>query len=80
MSQAQDDAEIQVLKLPRDARARIVLHLLESLEQEQSSASRSEAERAWVEESLQRLDAYRRGEMEARPADEVIAELESEAD
>jgi putative addiction module component (TIGR02574 family) len=34
-----------------------------------------EIERAWVEEARSRLDAYRRGELEAIPFDEVRASL-----
>ncbi|RPI42723.1 MAG: addiction module protein [Hyphomicrobiaceae bacterium] len=32
-------------------------------------------ERAWAEEARSRLDAYRRGELEAIPFEEVIASL-----
>ncbi len=32
-------------------------------------------ERAWAEEARSRLDAYRRGELEAVPIDEVMASL-----
>lgn len=34
-----------------------------------------EIERAWAEEARSRLDAYRRGELEAIPFEEVIASL-----
>ena len=34
-----------------------------------------EIERAWVDEARSRLDAYRRGEIEAIPFEEVIASL-----
>ena len=32
----------------------------------------SEIERLWIEEAVRRLDAYRRGEIEAVPGDEVM--------
>ena len=34
-----------------------------------------EIERAWADEARSRLDAYRRGELEAIPFEEVIASL-----
>lgn len=80
MSQSQENVERQALKLPRSERAEVALHLLDSLEQEESSVSRDVVEQAWVEESVRRLEAYRRGEMKAYPAEEVIAELERSAE
>lgn len=79
MSQSQESIEKQALNLPRGERAQIALHLLDSLEQGEPSVSRDAIERAWVEESVRRLEAYRRGEMEAYSAEEVIAELEKSA-
>jgi putative addiction module component (TIGR02574 family) len=80
MSESHEDIERQALKLSRSRRAQIALHLLDSLEQEQSSVSRDVIEQAWIEESVRRLEAYRRGEMEAYPAEEVIADLERPAE
>lgn len=80
VSQSQESIEKQALDLPRNERAQVALHLLDSLEQEDPSVSRGTIERAWVEESVRRLEAYRRGEMEAYPAEEVIAELERSAE
>lgn len=80
MSQSQENVERQALKLPRSERAQVALHLLNSLEQEQSPVSQDVIEQAWVEESVRRLEAYHRGEMEAYPAEEVIAELEKSAE
>lgn len=51
MSQPQENTEAQALQLPRSERAEIALHLLDSLEQEQSPSSRDAIERAWIEES-----------------------------
>jgi putative addiction module component (TIGR02574 family) len=76
MAASPENIESQVLKLPRRKRAQIALQLLNSLEQEQSSVSRDAIEKAWVDESLRRLEAYRRGQMGSYPAEEVIAELE----
>lgn len=80
MSQSQENIERQALKLSRSSRAQVALHLLVSLEQEQSPESRDVIEQQWVEESVRRLEAYSRGEMEAYPVEEIIAELEQPAE
>lgn len=80
MTQSQENIERQALELPRSERALIALHLLDSLEQEQPPVSPEALEQAWIEESVRRLEAYRRGEMEAYSAEEVIAELERPAE
>jgi putative addiction module component (TIGR02574 family) len=71
--------EAEALELPPDARARMALHLLDSLGAERPSSSRSANEAAWIEESHRRLEAYHRGEMGSRPAEDVVAELERSA-
>lgn len=68
MSQSQENVEREALKLPRSERAQIALHLLDSLEKEDSPVSADVIERAWIKESMRRIEAYRRGEMEAYPA------------
>lgn len=80
MSASQASIERQALKLSRSDRAQIALHLLDSLEQDRSSASQSVIEQEWVEESVRRLDAYRRGDMESHPVEDVIADLERSAE
>jgi putative addiction module component (TIGR02574 family) len=80
MSESQENIESQALKLSRRSRAQVALHLLDSLEQEQSPASRDVIEQEWVEESVRRLESYRRGEMKAYSVEEVIAELERPAE
>jgi hypothetical protein len=80
MSVAIETIRAEALKLSRSERAKVALYLLDSLEQEESTSSRDAIERAWIEESVTRLEAYRRGEMEAYPAEEVIAELERSAE
>lgn len=76
MSQTSANIEAQALKLPRNDRARVVLHLLDSLERESPDTSPEVIEKAWVEESARRLEAYRRGEMKSYAAEDVIDELE----
>jgi putative addiction module component (TIGR02574 family) len=77
MAQSTKNIEAEVLQLPYGERARIALHILNSLEQEQSPSSQAAVERAWIEESEKRLSAYRRGEMKAYPVEDVIVELEA---
>lgn len=77
MLQSQTNFEQQVLKLSRPERARMALYLLDSLEQERSPASKEAIEKAWIDESVRRLNAYQRGEMPAYSVEEVIADLES---
>lgn len=80
MSESQASIERQALKLPRSDRARIALHLLDSLEQDRSSVAQNVIEKEWVEESVRRLEAYRRGDMESCPVEDVIADLERSAE
>lgn len=80
MSQSITNIESEALKLPRNDRAKVALHLLDSLEQEKSDSSPEAIEKAWVEESVRRLEAYHRGEMKSYSAEEVIEELEKSAE
>lgn len=54
--------------LPVSDRVRLVEHLLSTLDRPDPSI-----DRAWAEESEQRLDAYVRGEITARDAEHVLA-------
>lgn len=80
MSQTIVNIEAEALKLPRNERAKVALHLLDSLEQEKSDSSPEAIEKAWVEESVRRLEAYHRGEMKSYSVEEVIKELEKSAE
>jgi putative addiction module component (TIGR02574 family) len=55
-------------RLPAPDRIRLVEHLLATLDKPDA-----ELDRAWAEESEQRLDAYLRGETTARDANDVLA-------
>lgn len=79
MSISITNIESAALKLSRDDRAKIVLHLLDSLHQEQSEFSPEDIEKAWVDESSSRLEAYHRGDMKAYAVEDVIKELEKSA-
>ncbi|HEX8244044.1 MAG TPA: addiction module protein [Longimicrobium sp.] len=62
-----DQLEKELLQLPRDVRAHLVDVLSASVEQEVAAA--------WDEEIQRRQEAFRRGEVEAIPAEEVLAQL-----
>lgn len=79
MFQSRVNLEQQVLSLPRGERARMALHLLDSLESNEQSASKNAIEKEWIDESLHRLEAYQRGEMQSYSVEEVIADLEQPA-
>lgn len=68
MRSAAEELEAAALSLPRGERARLAERLLASLDEN------AEIEEAWAAEVRRRLDAYRRGEIEAVPAEEVIGE------
>lgn len=72
MSSAAEELEAVVLALPRGERARLAERLLASLDEE------TEIDEAWAEEIEARLEAYRRGELESLPVDEVIRHVREE--
>lgn len=59
--------EAAALSLPHAARARLAAALLASLDED------PRIEQAWVVEVRSRIAAYDRGEIQAVPADEVLA-------
>ena len=61
----------EALTLPETERAELADRLLESLE----GPINREIEAAWASEAEDRVEAYRRGEISARPGDEVLAEI-----
>jgi putative addiction module component (TIGR02574 family) len=65
--------EAEALQLPPDERARLARRLIASLD-ESSPEDPAEVEREWKAEIERRLEAYRRGEVEAVPASQVIAD------
>jgi hypothetical protein len=62
-----DQLEAELLRLPREERARLAELLAESVD--------SEVAAGWEEEIARRLQAYERGEMEAVDAREALARL-----
>jgi putative addiction module component (TIGR02574 family) len=61
----------EALGLSTDQRARLAERLLESLD----NLPDEELERLWVSEALRRVEGYRSGKIEARPAAKVHEEL-----
>lgn len=74
MSLARNTLEQEALLLPKEDRAQLVLHLLDSMDERPGVAS-PDIEHAWVEEANRRYQAYLCGEEEAIPAEQVFAEL-----
>ena len=68
------ELEAAALALPVEDRAHLAERLLESLDDEAQAV-----EAAWVAEVQDRLARFRAGELEARPAEEVMAEARKRA-
>ena len=69
--------ESEALSLPREDRTRLVVHLLESIE-ERPDADPQQVEQAWLAEANRRYQAYLRGEEKAIPAEDVYSELRAD--
>jgi putative addiction module component (TIGR02574 family) len=77
MATSPESIEFEALSLPREDRARLVMHLLESIEERPESDPR-QVEEAWLAEANRRYEAYIRGEEQAIPADEIFSDLRKE--
>jgi putative addiction module component (TIGR02574 family) len=67
-----DDLIRRVLSLGVDERARLAERLIESLDE----LSEAEAAEVWATEAERRLHAYRAGEVQAIPAEQVMNDAE----
>lgn len=67
--------ESAALKLLRSERAAVAPHLLDSLREEPAEFSPQAIEKAWIDESVRRLEAYHRRDMKAYFEGEVIRGL-----
>lgn len=67
-----EELELHALQLPAEEKARLALHLLESLE----PSDTGDVEEAWRREAELRLDALESGAAHTAPAAEVFAKLE----
>lgn len=69
--------ETEALSLPREDRTRLVVHLLESIEERPGSDPR-QVEQAWLAEANRRYQAYLHGEEQAIPAEDVFTDLQAD--
>lgn len=67
-----EQVEAEVLKLPRQVRARLAAALISSLDED------SEIEQAWEDEAERRYQRYLAGEEAAIPAAQALAEIRAE--
>lgn len=74
MAISADIIETEALSLPREDKARLVIHLLESIE-DRPPLDPQQVEKAWLTEANRRYQAFLRGEEQAIPAEDVFAEL-----
>ena len=70
MSSQFDDLEKRARALPPSEKAALIRALIDDLDPGQDP----DVERLWLEEAERRYDQYLRGEVEAIPGDEVMAE------
>ena len=68
MAKSLSEIESEARQLSTRERARLVRRLLATLE----NADEGDVEQEWLDEAERRLAAYRRGETNARPAEEVF--------
>ena len=73
MSPDLEKCEAQALKLPPKERAILAEHLIASLD----SLDDAENERLWLEEADRRYQEYKKGNISARPAEEVLRDAYS---
>lgn len=73
MSSHFDDTERQARALPFKQKAALARLLIEDLDHSVDA----DAEQLWIDEAQRRYDAYLKGELEALPRDDVMAEARS---
>jgi len=74
MSRTLNQLRSEALRLSAESRARLATTLIESLEGGAERVER-EIEAMWADEAEQRLRQHEAGEVEAVPANEVLAEI-----
>lgn len=72
MATTTDELLKQVLELPPGERARLAEQRLESLE-----PPNERNRQLWAEEAERRVEAYERGDLKSKPAEEVFEQLRS---
>lgn len=78
MSKSAAIIETEAVALTRDARVRLAVRLIDSLEERQQSSD--ELQEAWVKEALRRYQDYVRGQDIAIPAEAVFEEFKDDND
>ena len=73
MATRKDELEVEVLKLPVEARAELAHRLIESLE----DSDAGDFDTQWIEEAERRYAAYRAGVIVGRPGEEVFRQAKS---
>jgi putative addiction module component (TIGR02574 family) len=73
MAIRKDELEVELLKLPVEARAELAQRLIESLE----DAEGGDFEAEWIEEAERRYAAYRAGVTVGRSGEEVFRKAKS---
>ena len=71
MSSHFHDLEMQARALPVKEKAALARLLIEELDMTVDA----DAEQLWIDEAQRRYDAYQKGELEARPGDQVMARV-----
>ncbi|WP_333609429.1 addiction module protein [Arsukibacterium sp.] len=71
--------ESEALSLPVSERAKLILHLLDSLEPRPKAAP-AQVEKAWVNEANRRYQSYLQGQEKSYSADEVFSDLRADDD
>jgi putative addiction module component (TIGR02574 family) len=77
MTTSAEAIETEALSLPIEDRTRLVVHLLESIE-ERPDVDFRQVEHAWLTEANRRYQAYLRGEEQAIPAEDVLSDLRTD--
>ena len=77
MTEPNSQIEAEALSLAREARIRLVIRLLDSID-ERPLEDPAKFDVAWIEEANRRYEAYVRGDDIAIPAEQVFAELRAD--
>jgi putative addiction module component (TIGR02574 family) len=74
MSTKLEECEVLALKLSPSERANLATHLIASLD----ALDEAENELLWIQEAERRYQAYKQGNLSAKPAEEVFREARAQ--
>lgn len=77
MTLSAEALESEALSLPKEDRTRLIVHLLESID-ERSSPDPRRVERAWLNEANRRYQAYLAGSEQTVSSEDVVADLRAD--